>query len=81
MSATIVSISLPSKLAAKLNKFCASEERSKSFLVKKALELFFDEMAKDIADHQIALKSYKEYKASGSKGISWEKIKKENNLK
>jgi RHH-type rel operon transcriptional repressor/antitoxin RelB len=76
MSTTVISISLPGKLVSKINKVSTSLERSKSFLVRKALEQYFEEYAQDLKDHEEATKIYKEYKKSGSKGSSLEEIKK-----
>ena len=80
MTATILSISLPESLSNKLNQLCESEERSKSFIVKKALEKYLAEKKMDFEDYKEAKKLYKEYKASGKKGASWDQIKKKHKL-
>lgn len=42
--AQIISVSLPKDLLIKLNKFCIADERSKSFVVKKALKEYLNKL-------------------------------------
>ena len=47
---TAISIRVPDELAAKLSEIAKETERSKSFLIKKALEAYLAELA----DYQVA---------------------------
>lgn len=48
---SIVSIRLPDEMAKKINEIAKETERSKSFIIQKAIEAYLE----DIADLQIAL--------------------------
>jgi len=80
MSAVNISAQIPTSLAKKLEKVAAFEERSKSYYIKKSLEKYLEEKLEDIQDYIDAKKAQKEFNASGRQTVSWEEIKKENNL-
>ena len=71
-----ISAQIPAWLEEDLIKVCKIEERSKSYLVKKALEKFLEEKLKDIEDYNNAKKAYEEFKKSGEKVIPYDQIKK-----
>jgi RHH-type rel operon transcriptional repressor/antitoxin RelB len=71
-----ISAQIPAWLEEDLIKVCKIEERSKSYLVKKALEKFLEEKLKDIEGYNNAKKAYEEFKKSGEKVIPYDQIKK-----
>lgn len=79
-SVVTISAQIPSKLDKELSKLCETEERSKSFYIKKALEQYLEEKKQDIADYHEAKKLYEEFKKSGEKGIPYSEIKKKYKL-
>lgn len=81
---TTISAQIPIHLAQGLAKICEREERSKSYYVKKALELLLKEeleVLEDIEDYQEAKKAYEEFKKSKQKAIPYEKVFKKLNKK
>ncbi len=70
---TALSVRLPDKLAKELDSIAVATERSKSFLVQKALESYL----KDQADLQIALDRLRD---TSDPIISIEKMRKEIGL-
>jgi len=48
---TAISIRLPERVAHELEQLCASTDRPKSYLIRKALETYLEEYA----DYQVAL--------------------------
>jgi RHH-type rel operon transcriptional repressor/antitoxin RelB len=71
-----ISAQIPASLDKDLAKICESEERSKSYFIKKALENFLEEKLQDIEDYHEAKKLYEEFKKSGEKAIPYSQIKK-----
>ncbi|MFM9889942.1 MAG: ribbon-helix-helix protein, CopG family [Rickettsiales bacterium] len=67
-----VTFKAPAALIKKLEKYARSEERSKSHLVRKAVEAFVREMEEDAADYKLAMKRLQE-----SDGVthSWQEVK------
>lgn len=59
-----------------LNKICELSKRSKSSIVKEALEAYIE----DQADYYAALEALEQHKKNGYKTVSWEDIQKENGL-
>ncbi len=79
MSITM-SVSLPDKLSAMLEKIAQKEERSKSYYIKKALENYFIQKIEEEEDYRDVVESLAEFKASGEKGKSWKELQKELGL-
>ena len=77
---TIISVSLPDKLSKQLNEFAQIQERSKSFLVKKALEQYLMQVAEDVEDYNDAAQAYQEFVDSGEKGIPLDEVKRLSDL-
>lgn len=75
-----ISAQIPSHLNEGLIKICKMEERSKSYFIKKALEMLLKEKLEDIQDYEDAKKAYDKFKKSGEKGIPYDKIKKKYKL-
>jgi RHH-type rel operon transcriptional repressor/antitoxin RelB len=75
-----ISAQIPASLDKDLTKICESEERSKSYFIKKALENFLEEKLQDIEDYHEAKKLYEEFKKSGEKAIPYSQIKKKYKL-
>ena len=75
-----ISAQIPAEIAEILGKVSKAEERSKSYYVRKGLELFLMSKLEDIEDYEEAAKAYKEFVASGEKTVSFSELKKELNL-
>ncbi|NBV06435.1 MAG: ribbon-helix-helix protein, CopG family [Proteobacteria bacterium] len=75
-----ISAQIPASLDKDLTKICESEERSKSYFIKKALEKYLAEKLQDIKDYHEAKKLYEEFKNSGEKAIPYSQIKKKYKL-
>ena len=75
-----ISAQIPAKIAEILGKVSKAEERSKSYYIRKGLELFLMSKLEDIEDYEEAAKAYKEFVASGEKTVSFSELKKELNL-
>ena len=75
-----ISAQIPAEIAEILGKVSKTEERSKSYYVRKGLELFLMSKLEDIEDYEEAAKAYKEFVASGEKTVSFSELKKELNL-
>ena len=67
----------PDELLAKLDKFAAQEERSKSYIIRKAVEAYLLEMEEDDADYKLAMERVNDPKAEY---IPWEQVKAECGL-
>ena len=72
-----ISAQIPAEIAEILGKVSRAEKRSKSYYVRKGLELFLMARLEDLED---AAKAYKEFLASGEKTVSFSELKKELNL-
>ncbi len=75
-----ISAQIPAEIAEILGKVSKAEERSKSYYIRKGLELFLMSKLEDIEDYEEAAKAYKEFVASGEKTVSFSELKKELNL-
>tara|TARA_B100001750_G_scaffold41541_1_gene30246 strand:+ start:717 stop:950 length:234 start_codon:yes stop_codon:yes gene_type:complete len=73
----MLGVRLPVDLEKRLNRLAAATHRSKSYYVKKALEIYLDEQA----DILLAVEAYEAFVKSGEKGISLEDLKKKEALK
>ncbi|MES2677596.1 MAG: DUF6290 family protein [Pseudomonadota bacterium] len=70
---SVLTFRIPADLEKVLEKFCEEEDRTKSWLIKKALQ----EKLEDWQDYRSGIKALKEHKKSGSKTYSLEEIAKE----
>ncbi len=75
-----ISAQIPAEIAEILGKVSRAEKRSKSYYVRKGLELFLMARLEDLEDYEDAAKAYKEFLASGEKTVSFSELKKELNL-
>ena len=75
-----ISAQIPAEIAEILGKVSKAEERSKSYYIRKGLELFLMSKLEDLEDYEEAAKAYKEFMASGEKMVSFSELKKELNL-
>ncbi|MCY4378245.1 MAG: hypothetical protein OXC39_00250 [Candidatus Dadabacteria bacterium] len=75
-----ISAQIPAEIAEILGKVSRAEERSKSYYVRKGLELFLMARLEDLEDYEDAAKAYKEFLASREKTVSFSELKKELNL-
>ena len=75
-----ISAQIPAEIAEILGKVSKAEERSKSYYIRKGLELFLMSKLEDLEDYEEVAKAYKELMASGEKTVSFSELKKELNL-
>lgn len=64
-----ISAQISSQLDQDLTRVCEIEERSKSYLIKKALEKFLEKKLEDIEEYNNAKKAHEEFIKSGEKAI------------
>jgi predicted DNA-binding protein len=75
-----ISAQIPSHLDKGLIKICEMEERSKSYFIKKAIEMLLKEKLEDLEEYNEDKKAYDEYKKSKKKTIPYDKIRKKYKL-
>ena len=75
-----VSARVPAALGEILNRVSKAEERSKSYYVRKGLELFLMKKLEDIEDYEEGMRAYGEFLASGEETIPLSEIEKELGL-
>jgi len=75
-----VSARIPAALGEILNRVSKAEERSKSYYVRKGLELFLMKKLEDIEDYEEGVRAYGEFLASGEETIPLSEIEKELGL-
>ena len=73
-AATTVTSQIPPDLAEMLDKVATTEERSKSYYVKKGLEMILRQRLEDIQDYEDAVEAYDEFVASGERALSMEEV-------
>lgn len=69
----MLAVRLPKNIEEALNLLAARTNRSKSYYVKQALEVFLE----DKANYELAAEAYKEHLASGGKTYSFDDVIKE----
>lgn len=74
---TTLTVRIPDDLNQILEKFCAEEDRSKSWFLKKALK----EKLEEWEDYKTGVKALKEHEASGGKTYSLEEVASEAGIK
>lgn len=65
-----LSVRIPDELTNNLEKVCQAMERSKGYIVRKALEQYLE----DLQDHLIAEKSYLDYVKGGKKSVGLNEV-------
>ncbi len=75
-----ISANIPQELFSMLTTVARTEERSKSYYIRKGLETFLQQRLEDLEDYQDARKAHDEFVASGEEGVPFEAMKKELNL-
>ena len=75
-----ISAQIPAEIGEMLNKVSRTEERSKSYYIRKGLELFLRSKLEDLEDYKEATEAYEEFVASGEKAVSFSDVKKELDL-
>lgn len=75
-----ISARIPTELGEMLSRVSRTEERSKSYYVRKSLELFLTSKLQDIEDYEEAERSYREFVVSGEKPIPFSEIEKKYDL-
>lgn len=75
-----ISAQIPTDIANMLNRVSSIEERSKSYYVRKGLEMFLRSRLEDLEDYKEALEAYEEFVASGEETISLSELKEELGL-
>lgn len=75
-----ISAQIPAEIAEILGRVSRAEERSKSYYVRKGLELLLMARLENLEDYEDASRAYKEFLASAEKTVSFSELKKELNL-
>lgn len=75
-----VSAQISADLGEILDRISKAEERSKSYYVRKGLELFLMKKLEDLEDYEEARRAYEEFVASGEEAIPLSEVEKELNL-
>ena len=69
-----ISAQIPSHLDKGLTRICEIEERSKSYFIKKAIEMLLKEKLEDLEEYEEDKKAYEKFKKSKQKTIPYEKV-------
>jgi RHH-type rel operon transcriptional repressor/antitoxin RelB len=72
-----LSVRIPDELTANLEKVCEATDRSKGYIVRKALEKYLDELQ----DHLDAEHAYAAYLKSGKKSTDFKDVAKKAKIK
>ncbi len=72
MAAVTVTSQIPPELAALLSRISDAEERSKSYYIKKGLELILHQRLEDLEDYGAAVAAYDAHVAGGGAALSLE---------
>ncbi len=75
MSDTVtVTSQIPTELAALLARVAEAEERSKSYYIKKGLELILQQRLEDLEDYEAATEAHAAHLESGEPTLSMEDV-------
>lgn len=75
MSATVtVTAQIPKELSDLLSRYVEVDERSKSYFIKKGLELILRQRQEDEEDYRLGVEAWKEHVAEGSPVITREDV-------
>ena len=72
-----VSAQISAELGEILDRVSKAEERSKSYYVRKGLELFLTRKLEDMEDYEEGVRAYEEFLASGEETIPLSEMEKE----
>ena len=72
-----VSARISAELGEILDRVSKAEERSKSYYVRKGLELFLMRKLEDMEDYEEGMRAYEEFLASGEETIPLSEMEKE----
>ena len=72
-----LSVRIPDDLTSNLEKVCRVTERSKGYIVRKALEQYLE----DLQDHLIAEETYQNYVKNGKKSSDMKDVAKKAGVK
>ncbi len=75
-----ISANISKELSDMLAKVSHAEELSKSYYVKKGLELILRNRLEDLEDYEDAKKAYEEFIASGEEAVPFSEMKSELDL-
>lgn len=75
-----VSISFAPEMFTRIDAFCRERGCTRSWLINKATTLYLDEALEDKRDYEIAAAAWKEFEASGDKGIPFDELRKKLNV-
>lgn len=75
-----ISAQVPAEIGEMLNRVSRAEERSKSYYIRKGLELFLRSRLEDLEDYKDAVEAYEEFVASGEKTVLFSDVKKRLDL-
>ena len=70
MPAVTVTSQIPPELAALLTRIADAEERSKSYYIKKGLELILRQRLEDLEDYGAAVAAYDAHIVGGGQAVS-----------
>jgi predicted DNA-binding protein len=75
MSDTVtVTSQIPTELAALLARVAEAEERSKSYYIKKGLELILQQRLEDLEDYEAAVQAHATHLESGEPALSMDDV-------
>jgi predicted DNA-binding protein len=75
MSDTVtVTSQIPTELAALLARVAEAEERSKSYYIKKGLELILQQRLEDLEDYEAAAEAHAAHLESGEPALSMDDV-------
>lgn len=72
-----LSVRIPDELTTNLERACEATDRSKGYIVRKALEKYLE----DLQDHLIAEAAYAAYVKSGKKSVDLKTVAKKAGVK
>ena len=72
----VLGVRISKEMEEKISHLCALSKRSKSSIVKEALE----NQLEDMEDYYIALERLEQHRKDGEKAIPWEDVKKDLGL-
>ena len=72
-----MSVSFQPDMFSRINNFCEERGCTRSWFINKAAELYLSEYLEDKKDYESAVKAWKEFETSGSKGYTAEEARKQ----
>ena len=69
-----VTSQIPTELAALLARVAEAEERSKSYYIKKGLELILQQRLEDLEDYEAAVEAHSAHLESGEPALSLDDV-------